>query len=198
MLREIKETCCYTRPLDCSEGRDQDEQKWRRLAKVWGELRLPDDLFVEATEALFTPSLLGLGQTKGLAEALESAVRLSGAVAGPGRGAAARMASRLVLAGGNTMFAGLADRLTSELLPRKRPRRRYVYLPPDEEIPPQPIEVVAPPRRNRLAWIGGSLVADLATFPGVCLTRQLVDEKGVELAIREKAARATPLPPAAR
>ena len=55
----------------------------------------------------------------------------------------------IVLAGGNTMFKGMADRLQKEV----------------SMLAPQPkVAVLAPPERKYSAWIGGSILTSLESF----------------------------------
>jgi hypothetical protein len=71
--------------------------------------------------------------------------------------------ANVVLAGGATMFPGLAERLQKEL----------TALAPAA----MKVKVVAPAERKYSAWIGGSLLASLSTF-GAWMTREQFDEHG--------------------
>jgi actin-related protein len=70
----------------------------------------------------------------------------------------------IVLAGGSTMFAGMADRMGKELM----------ALAPTA----MKIKIVAPPERKNAAWIGGSIFAALTSFEKVWITREEYDEHG--------------------
>ncbi len=120
-------------------------------------------------EALFDPSVLALlKQPRG------------GAIsAGPGtNGIAALLAqclqacdktlqadlhANVVLAGGSSLFPGLAARLSNELL---------------ELSPLAKITVVQDSQRKAAAWIGGSMLASLDTFPQIMVSRAEWDECG--------------------
>lgn len=56
----------------------------------------------------------------------------------------------IVLSGGTTMFPGIAERLSKEV----------VKLAPST----MKIKVVAPPERKYSVWIGGSILSSLSTF----------------------------------
>lgn len=56
----------------------------------------------------------------------------------------------IVLSGGTTMFSGISERLSKEI----------VNLAPST----MKIKVVAPPERKYSVWIGGSILSSLSTF----------------------------------
>merc|ERR1711997_399798 len=56
----------------------------------------------------------------------------------------------IVLSGGTTMFAGIADRMQKEIT---------ALAPPSMKI-----KIVAPPERKYSVWIGGSILSSLSTF----------------------------------
>ena len=70
----------------------------------------------------------------------------------------------IVLSGGTTMYEGIADRLTKELV---------ALSPPTMEI-----KVVAPPERKYSVWIGGSILASLSTFQQMWISKEEYDEAG--------------------
>ncbi|XP_019253291.1 PREDICTED: actin-like [Nicotiana attenuata] len=72
--------------------------------------------------------------------------------------------SNIVLSGGSTMFPGIAERINKEITGLAPSRMK--------------IEVVAPPERKYIAWIGGSILASLSTFEKVCITKGEYDEIG--------------------
>ena len=61
--------------------------------------------------------------------------------------------SNIVIAGGNTLFPNIQQRLEQEL----------------KALAPSPmtIKVIAPPERKYSVWIGGSILASLSTFEDV-------------------------------
>jgi len=79
--------------------------------------------------------------------------------------------ANIVLSGGSTMYAGLAERLETEI--RK--------LAP----PAMKIKIHAPPERKYSVWIGGSILASLATFQSMWITKAEYDEAGPQIVHRK-------------
>ena len=72
--------------------------------------------------------------------------------------------SNMVLSGGNTLFPGFAERLKNEIT---------TLVPSNMRV-----NVIAPPERKYLAWIGGSFLATLSGFQNQWISKQLYDEHG--------------------
>ena len=72
--------------------------------------------------------------------------------------------ANIVLSGGTTLFPGLADRLTKEM----------IALAPSS----MKVKVVAPPERKYSAWIGGSITASMSSFQQRWISKQEYDETG--------------------
>lgn len=72
--------------------------------------------------------------------------------------------ANMVLSGGGAMFAGMAERLSSELQ----------YLAPSTVK----VKVIAPPDQKYLAWLGGSILASLSTFQQLWISKMEYDEVG--------------------
>jgi actin len=72
--------------------------------------------------------------------------------------------ANIVLSGGTTCFPGFPERIEKEIT-RLAPSRMK-------------IEVVAHPARKYAAWIGGSKLASLATFPQMMITREEYNDAG--------------------
>merc|ERR1712087_1033603 len=70
----------------------------------------------------------------------------------------------IVMSGGSTMYPGIQDRLTKEM----------VALAP----PTMKIKVVAPPERKYSVWIGGSILSSLATFQSMWITKEEFEDAG--------------------
>mmetsp|Transcript_17884 Transcript_17884/g.22029 ORF Transcript_17884/g.22029 Transcript_17884/m.22029 type:complete len:377 (+) Transcript_17884:211-1341(+) len=77
----------------------------------------------------------------------------------------------IVMSGGSTMYEGLADRLTKEM----------VALAPQT----MEIKVVAPPERKYSVWIGGSILASLSTFQQMWISKEEYDESGPAIVHRK-------------
>jgi len=58
--------------------------------------------------------------------------------------------SNIVVAGGSTLFPGFVARLQKEI---------EAFAPPTMKV-----RIIAPPEREYLSWIGGSILASLNTF----------------------------------
>jgi hypothetical protein len=122
-----------------------------------------DELFVSCAEALFQPDFIGLkgsdgnslnpsdsfDSTKGIHEAIYCAIHKSGI------DRREDLYANIVLAGGSMMFPGMADRVQKEMC----------ALAPSA----MKVKIVAPPERKYSTWIGGSILASLATFQQVWL-----------------------------
>ena len=74
----------------------------------------------------------------------------------------------IVLSGGNTMFPGMAERLTKEI----------TALAPSTMATPSRIKVAAPPERKYSVWIGGSILASLSTFQAMWISKAEYEESG--------------------
>nr|BAV58236.1 actin [Ulva partita] len=77
----------------------------------------------------------------------------------------------IVLSGGTTMFAGIADRMSKEVS----------ALAPSS----MKIKVVAPPERKFSVWIGGSILASLSTFQQMWISKAEYDESGPSIVHRK-------------
>ncbi len=98
-------------------------------------------------EALFRPSLLGREGLPGIHELVFQAVMKCEETE------RTQLFGNIVLSGGNTLFPGIAERLTKELatllrLPNQPPSAETVE-----------VNVVAPPGRKHSAWLGASMLA---------------------------------------
>jgi actin-related protein len=77
----------------------------------------------------------------------------------------------IVMSGGSTMYEGLAERLTKEIVS---------LAPPTMEV-----KVVAPPERKYSVWIGGSILASLSTFQQMWISKEEYDESGPAIVHRK-------------
>jgi centractin len=110
-----------------------------------------------ACEALFNPALLGK-------ECLGVPALLVQCISRCDMDLRRTLFSHITLAGGSTLFDGFGDRLLSEV-------RRLA--PRDTRI-----KIWAPPDRILSTWIGGSILASLATFKNMWVTKKEYDEGG--------------------
>jgi len=77
----------------------------------------------------------------------------------------------IVLSGGTTMFTGIAERLSKEV----------VNLAPST----MKIKVVAPPERKYSVWIGGSILSSLSTFQTMWITKAEYEDAGPSIVHRK-------------
>jgi actin len=77
----------------------------------------------------------------------------------------------IVLSGGGTMFEGFPERIEREIVK---------LAPPTMEI-----KVIAPANRKFGAWIGGSVLSSLSTFPQLVVGRVEYDDVGSEIIHRK-------------
>lgn len=173
VAREIKERCCfvlaspaadedafaavpYSRYLPMGPGLPlQPEQDGFR------QYRLPDghtlNLGVErfrAPEILFNPQIVG-EESPGLGELT------SLAIAKADLDLRAELYQNVVLSGGTTLTPGFGDRLLAELK-----QHQHGGVAADR----LKIKIYAPPERQVLTWIGGSILGGLSTFRKMWVT----------------------------
>jgi centractin len=110
-----------------------------------------------APEILFRPDLIG-SEGLGVHECLVQAIMKSD------MDLRKTLFSQIILSGGSTMFPGFGDRLLAEV--RKK-------APKDIKI-----RISAPPTRLYSTWIGGSILASLATFKNMWITKSEYEEYG--------------------
>ena len=77
----------------------------------------------------------------------------------------------IVLSGGNTLFKGFAARITKEIT---------ALAPAGVKV-----KVIAPPERKNSAWIGGSIIASLSTFPQMWISKSDYNESGPSIVHRK-------------
>lgn len=77
----------------------------------------------------------------------------------------------IVLAGGSSMFTGLAERLKLEL---------EHMVPEDTRV-----NVIASPDRKWSAWMGGAILASLPNFSQMCITHDEYNYDGPEIVHRK-------------
>eukprot|EP00455_Lapot_gusevi_P052579 TRINITY_DN8022_c0_g1_i5.p1 TRINITY_DN8022_c0_g1~~TRINITY_DN8022_c0_g1_i5.p1 ORF type:complete len:374 (-),score=46.98 TRINITY_DN8022_c0_g1_i5:146-1267(-) len=167
IFRDMKEKLCYV-------SWDYDDE----LRGVWSSpmagdrsYELPDGQIVtlnqerfRCAEALFQPALMG-NESHGIHQGVYDTIMKSGF------DIRRDLFHNIVLAGGSTLFEGLADRLSKEV----------IGLAPNGFK----IKVIAPPERKYGAFIGGAILASLTTFSPMWISRQDYDEFGPSIVQRK-------------
>ncbi|KAL7632748.1 UNVERIFIED_CONTAM: hypothetical protein RMT77_016949 [Armadillidium vulgare] len=115
-------------------------------------------------EALFHPSILGM-EAPGIHETLYNSIMRCDV------DIRKDLYANIVLSGGTTMFAGMADRVQKEIL---------TLAPSTIKI-----KIVAPPERKYSVWIGGSILGSLSTFQRMWISKEEYEESGPAIVHRK-------------
>lgn len=166
VVRQIKEQECYV-----AFNRQKEEQVEHEKTSAQQPFRLPDGTQIalgaerfRAPEILFHPSIVGL-EYPGIHELLSYSINRADL------DLRSTLFSQIVLSGGSTMFQGFGDRLLNEV--RK-------LAPKDIKI-----RISAPPERKFSTWIGGSILASLATFKKMWVSKEEYEEDGFPILHRK-------------
>jgi len=164
----MKEEVCYVSNVPTGES-DYDVGSGGASGGGSGDTpkaqyQLPDGQVIDlsnerhrASEVLFQPSLIG-SEEKAVHDVLLTSILQSD------MDLRSTLFSNVVLAGGSTLLPGMGDRLLYEVR-KKAPERTR-------------IRISAPPERKESAWVGGSILASLATFKNMWVTRSEYEEYG--------------------
>ncbi|MGY0219259.1 hypothetical protein ACWJJH_18060 [Endozoicomonadaceae bacterium StTr2] len=116
-----------------------------------------------ALETMFKPELISM-KSAGLAETAYNSVMKCDVDLRP------ELYSNVVLAGVNTRYPGMAERMKKEL----------ASLAPST----MKIKIIASPERHISSWIGGSIFAEMSAFPRVMTTLEEYEEHGSAIALK--------------
>lgn len=157
IAKDIKETLC-------SVAEDYEDALGLPASSVEKNYELPDGQVItignerfSVPEALFDPSMVGSEQS-GIHMLVYSSIMNCDV------DIRKTLFNNIVLAGGSTMFDGIADRLHAEM---------KLLAPPAIHV-----KVVAPAKRKYSAWLGGSILSSLSTFQQKWITKDEYDESG--------------------
>lgn len=173
VVRDIKEKLCYVAYNPAKEEQLQDQRMMSSSnpAETTMSYNLPDGTPLKigaerfrAPEILFHPELIGL-EYSGIHDCLINAIMKSDL------DLRKTLFSQIVLSGGSTMFPGFGDRLLNEV--RKK-------APKDMKI-----RISAPPSRKFSTWTGGSILASLATFKTMWISKAEYEEHGSSIVHRK-------------
>merc|ERR550519_1996217 len=79
------------------------------------------------------------------------------------------MLRNVVLAGGNSLFPGLPERIASEMGSHESDPNNWT------------VKVIATPERKEAVWIGGSILASISTFKDLSISKEDYLERGSQL-----------------
>jgi len=167
IVRDIKETLCYVVADYDAAIKEADESK-----ACEKNYELPDGRKIlvgserfRCAEILFNPALAKLDLEGVHKYCFDSVMKCDTDVRRD-------LFSNIIMSGGSTLFEGLTERMWHEI---------HQLAPTNNRI-----KVLAPPERLYSVWLGGSILASLATFQTMWITKTEYDESGGPQIIHRK------------
>lgn len=162
VVRDIKEKLCYLTYPQLVEPPTEEETSYQ--LPNGEKLQMSPANAASIFEAMFQPEVL-TGEMDGVQQTLHTAVNKCDI------DSRKKLWGNIILAGGNTMAKGFAERLKAELAP----------LVPSTVT----INVKAPEERQFSAWKGASLMASLPTFQQLLVSKAEYEESGMDIVNRK-------------
>uniref|UniRef100_A0AAV2MP16 Actin n=1 Tax=Knipowitschia caucasica TaxID=637954 RepID=A0AAV2MP16_KNICA len=162
IVRDIKEKLCHV-SLDVEEEMSKvEESGWeKRYELPDGNVISIDYALFQGPEVLFQPNLIGR-EVDGIHRQIFDCISSVDA------DIRSEMYN-IVLAGGNTLFPGISERLKKELT----------------NLFDSKFQVLAPPDRKYSTWIGGSIQSSLSSFQNMWITKEDYEEDGSAIVHRK-------------
>eukprot|EP00928_Gymnodinium_smaydae_P008574 TRINITY_DN13118_c0_g1_i1.p1 TRINITY_DN13118_c0_g1~~TRINITY_DN13118_c0_g1_i1.p1 ORF type:complete len:377 (-),score=38.52 TRINITY_DN13118_c0_g1_i1:111-1241(-) len=166
VVRDIKETLTYvaldfdTEMMESAESWDKEETYELPAGNV---VRVGNERF-RCPEVLFQPSLVGKEISGVHVTIFQSIMKCDCDIRKD-------LYSNIVLSGGTSMFPGICERMTKEL----------TALAPSGLT----IKITAPSERKYSVWTGGSILASLATFKSMWMSKSEYGESGPTIVHRK-------------
>lgn len=154
VVRAIKEKMCYVSTEYAREVKESAGRSAEYTLPDGTVIKLGDERF-RAPEILFQPDLHG-EEYQGIHQILVDSIRKTDL------DLRQTLYGNIVLSGGSTLFKGFGDRLLAET---------------KKSAPQVPkIKIYAPPERKYSTWMGGSILAGLASFKKIWVTAEEYQE----------------------